>query len=100
MVQVQRKRWTNSDRYLLNGVGSMITARNKIVHGRLVDDINEVYVELVRARAIFERLFVNFLNCTDFDCPGYPQMIIAQHEDKRSRASKQASGRDRSSEPA
>lgn len=90
MVHTQRKRWKSSDRQLLTGLSNMIKARNAIVHGRLIEDINEVYVELVRARALFERLFLKFLNCTGFDCSGYPQLIIAQHEEKRSRASKQA----------
>lgn len=92
MVKAQRKYWKPTDRQLLEGLGRMIKARNAIVHGRLVEDINEVYVELVRARALFERLFLGFLNCPGFECSGYPQLIVAQHEDKRSRAPQRTDG--------
>jgi len=99
MVHAQRKRWHESDLQLLAGLGNMIKARNAIVHGRLIEDINEIYVELVRARALFERLFLKFLNCTGFDCSGYPQLIIEQHEQNRSRASKPAAESGRPGEP-
>ncbi|TPG20510.1 hypothetical protein EAH87_08500 [Sphingomonas koreensis] len=82
MAHAQSKYWKKSD-LLLAGVGNMITARNALVHGRLIEDINEVYVELVRARALFERLFLNFLDCTGFKVSGYPQLIIGQYEENK-----------------
>ena len=62
----------------------MIRLRNAIVHGRLADDINEVFVELVRARALFEVLFLNFLNCSGFDRSGHAHMIVLHQREMRS----------------
>ncbi len=84
MAAVQRRRWKDGDRQLLAGVADMIRLRNAIVHGRLADDINEVFVELVRARALFEVLFLNFLNCSGFDRSGHAHMIVAHHREMQS----------------
>lgn len=84
MAATQRRRWKDRDRQLLAGVADMIRLRNAIVHGRLADDINEVFVELVRARALFEVLFLNFLNCSGFDRSGHAHMIVAHHREMRS----------------
>jgi hypothetical protein len=90
MVKAQRRRWDESDRGLLASLGDMISVRNKIVHGRLVEDSRDTYAELARARAIFERLFLNFLECRGLHSSGYSQIVLASRA--RQRMEESASG--------
>ena len=68
--------WNQDDRGLLKGLGTMITARNAIVHGRLVDDIERLAVERLRAQVLFERLFTSFFVCNEYYSSGYLQTSI------------------------
>ncbi len=61
MARAQLRRWTKQNAALLAGLTGLIKARNDIVHGRLIEDINLVHAETLRARAIFERLFLNLI---------------------------------------
>ncbi|MGS1015873.1 hypothetical protein [Allosphingosinicella humi] len=68
---------------LLDGADKMIEARNAIVHGRLIDNANTVYAELLRARALFEKLFLGLLGCANLKTSGYPDWIISAHYDQQ-----------------
>lgn len=83
MAEGQKKRWDAQDYKLLSDLDAMITARNAIVHGRLVDDVNKLYVETIKARVVFERLFLNFVGGHGFRPSAYPHMIIADFEERR-----------------
>lgn len=72
--------WNHSSKTLLRGAERMIKARNDIVHGRVVEDLNIVYVELHRARALFERLFLSFLGFSKVQTSGYANLLIAHHD--------------------
>jgi hypothetical protein len=78
MADNYRANWTSEDRALLEGLPAMIKARNDIVHGRVVADLEPVYVELVRARAIFERLFLDVIGCKKRDLSGWANLIVSQ----------------------
>ncbi len=67
---------------LLDGADKMIGARNAIVHGRLIHDANTVYAELLRARALFEKLFLSLLGCGNLKTSGYPDWIISAHYER------------------
>ncbi|WP_104668363.1 hypothetical protein [Ensifer adhaerens] len=69
--------WNEEDRGLLNGLNDMIAARNAIVHGRLVENIERLALERLRAQVIFERLFMSFLECDGYYSSGYAQLSIS-----------------------
>lgn len=77
MAGTYRRYWSEDDRALLKGLDKLIRTRNDIVHGRLVTDYNALYVELVRGRAIFERLFLNMVGCHTCDRPGYAYLVVS-----------------------
>ncbi len=76
MATTYRRYWSEQDRALLAGIGKLIKVRNDIVHGRLITDYNALYVELVRGRALFERLFLNLVGCHTCDLPGYAYLVV------------------------
>ena len=78
MADNYRANWTSEDRAFLDGLPAMIKARNDIVHGRVVEDLEPIYVELVRARAIFERLFLDVIGCRERDLSGMANLIVSQ----------------------
>jgi hypothetical protein len=80
MAALYCDQWNKDDRDLLKGLGSMITARNDIVHGRLVDNIDHLAVERLRAQVIFEKLFMSFVDCPEFHSSGYAQLSISSLE--------------------
>lgn len=47
---------------IFEGSDRMIRLRNKIVHGRQIEDFQLLYAETMRAQGIFETLFVDLLN--------------------------------------
>jgi hypothetical protein len=57
----QDRWWSPSDRRLLVDLSDLIKVRNDIVHGRMVKDLGHLYVQRVRAHALFETLFLNLL---------------------------------------
>lgn len=75
---------------LFVGLERLIKARNDIVHGRLIADHNLTYVELLRARAIFERLFLCYCGCASFESNGYALHVIASYDHRR--ANQQSQG--------
>lgn len=75
-------RWIQDDRDLLKGLDRMITARNDIVHGRLIDNIDRLAVERLRAQVIFEKLFMSFVDCPNFHSSGYAQRSISSLEQR------------------
>lgn len=83
MVRHYRRHWRERQRELLPGLDGMIKARNDIVHGRLVADLNHIHVELLRARAIFERLFLNFLGCHALETSGQAQVALLYLEHRK-----------------
>lgn len=72
--------WKQDDQDLLKGLAKMIAARNSIVHGRLVDNIDRLAVERLRAQVIFEKLFMSFIGCPEFQSSGYARQSIAYFE--------------------
>lgn len=72
--------WNQEDQGLLKGLNHMIAARNTIVHGRLVDNIDRLAVERLRAQVIFEKLFMSFIGCDEYYSSGYIQQSISSLE--------------------
>ncbi|RMI05388.1 hypothetical protein U8C41_00385 (plasmid) [Sinorhizobium meliloti] len=72
--------WNQEDQDLLKGLNNMIAARNAIVHGRLVDNIERLAVEGLRAQVIFEKLFMSFLGCDEYSSSGYVHLSISSME--------------------
>ncbi len=65
---------------LFDGIDRMINERNKIVHGRKIQDFQLLYVETMRARSIFEQLFLDFLGARrDVRLSSEARMAILQH---------------------
>ena len=58
----------------------MIAARNHVVHGRLVDDLDRLAVERLRAQVIFETLFISFVDCPEFHSSEYTRLSISYLE--------------------
>jgi hypothetical protein len=79
MARAFRRHLSSSDLALISNIDRMIKVRNDIVHGRLIADINTTYVELLRARSVFERLFLCFLGCGGTMGSGYPHLVISEH---------------------
>ncbi|MBB4189390.1 hypothetical protein GGE07_006072 [Sinorhizobium terangae] len=74
--------WNQEDQGLLKGLNNMIAARNAIVHGRLVDNIDRLAVERLRAQVIFEKLFMSFLGCDEYYSSGHVQLSISSLEQR------------------
>lgn len=72
--------WRPGDREILNGLGTMIKLRNDIVHGRMVPDINRLAIEGLRARYLFERLFLSFAGCEQMGGSGHARHVITTYE--------------------
>lgn len=55
------RRKSRPDReFAFDNLEGMIKMRNALVHGRQIDNINKLYIETVRARCIFEDLFIRY----------------------------------------
>ena len=80
MVAHQARRWNAKDRQILGGLGRMIKLRNEIVHGRLVGDQRVLLIEQIRARLVFERLFLNLVGCHRFPVSGWPHWTMSTLE--------------------
>jgi hypothetical protein len=66
---------------VLEGIDRMIQMRNAIVHGRKVEDQQALFVETVRARALFELLFVSFLGARRaVRVSGLAETVLLQYE--------------------
>lgn len=74
---------SNTNQLFVN-LARMIGARNAIVHGRLISDHNLTYVELIRSRAIFEKLFLCFCGCANFKMNGYALHVIENYNRRAS----------------
>lgn len=69
------------------GIENMVRLRNAIVHGRKVEDHQLLYVESVRARALFEHLLLDFLGAGRVvDVSGEAEAALSHYEQLRSRA--------------
>lgn len=69
---------------LMDGAAAMITARNEIVHGRMIDDYSKLIIERLRAQTLFEALWLGFLGCGDLFDSGYARFTIRNHEHQQS----------------
>lgn len=69
---------------IYSGIKQMIKCRNDIVHGRVIKDVDRLYIESARAQAIFEKMFLCFLNCHNFPVDGYTRMTISSYERRMS----------------
>lgn len=78
MMGRYQRHWKNNEKELLRGIERMIKARNDIVHGRLVDP-NTTHIELLRAQAIFEKLFLCFCDCGAFETSGHAATALRIH---------------------
>lgn len=65
---------------LLKGAPRMIKARNDIVHGRIVSDYNELFIEQIRAQTLFEWLWLGFLGCNRLQESNWAFNAIKMHE--------------------
>jgi len=64
---------------LLDGAGAMITARNEIVHGRMIKDYGDLQIERLRAQTLFEGLWLGFLGCGHLHQSGNAYFTISNH---------------------
>lgn len=65
---------------LFDGLSSLIKTRNNIVHGRLIKDVNLLYVENARAQALFEKLFLSLLGSPKLAISGDAARILEHYE--------------------
>ncbi|MBK8631749.1 MAG: hypothetical protein IPN84_16635 [Sphingomonadales bacterium] len=80
MVAAIRPAWRTLASELLERAPAMIKMRNDIVHGRMVEDINALRIELMRAQVLFERIWLAQLKCGDFRGSGWPLLAIRNHD--------------------
>jgi hypothetical protein len=79
MANCYRRTWDKATPTILRGLSHMIKARNDIVHGRMIADANITYIERLRARALFEQLFLRFLGCSRVNTSTYAAMELDRH---------------------
>lgn len=82
MAASYSEEWRQGDRDVLTGLDHMVAARNAVVHGRLVDDVDRLFVETLRAQAIFEKLFLSFVGCPQYHSSGFTCSTISSMERK------------------
>jgi len=80
MVAAIRPAWRKLASELLEQAPAMIKMRNDIVHGRMVEDMNALRIELMRAQVLFERIWLAQLNCGDLRGSGWPLLAIRNHD--------------------
>jgi len=76
MVGAIRPKWRQPAIELLQHAPAMIKMRNDIVHGRMVEDFGALRLELMRAQALFERLWLAELGCGHLSASGWPLFAI------------------------
>ena len=87
MVAAIRPAWRKLASELLEYAPAMIKMRNDIVHGRMVEDLNALRIEVMRAQVLFERLWLAQLNCGDLCGSGWAMFEISNHDaDMKARA--------------
>jgi hypothetical protein len=87
MARHYRRRRGNRAAKVFEGIEGMVRQRNALVHGRKVDNHQLLYIETVRARALFEQLFLDFARARHaVEVFGAAEIIIGQFEHLRSRA--------------
>lgn len=72
-------RWRKGPLELMEGAAAMITARNEIVHGRMISDYNKLQIERLRAQTLFEWLWLGFFGCGDLQDSGWARFVIRNH---------------------
>lgn len=80
MVAAIRPAWRQLPSELLEHAPAMIKMRNDIVHGRMVENLSALRIELMRAQVLFERLWLAQLNCGDLPGSGWPLLAIRNHD--------------------
>ena len=80
MVGAVRPKWRGLASELLQNAPAMIKLRNDIVHGRMVEDLSALRIELMRAQVLFERLWLAQLGCGDLRGSGWPILAIRNHD--------------------
>ena len=85
MIRHYRRHWSPTDRSIAGGVAGMIAARNHIVHGRMISDSQGLFVEVLRSRFLFEKLFLDLLGCDAFHQAGRAAWIIESETRMRRR---------------
>ena len=79
MVKSLPLKWRKDSLELLDGAAAMITARNDIVHGRMIKNYNNLQIERLRAQTLFERLWLGFFGCGDLQHSHWAQFAIRSH---------------------
>lgn len=79
MVKAQRPKWRALLEKLLEGAEGMIKARNAIAHGRMVTDLGDLRIEILRAQLLFERLWLGLINCPHLPTTGVSAYRIQFH---------------------
>jgi hypothetical protein len=72
-------KWRKGPLELMEGAAAMITARNDIVHGRMISEYNKLQIERLRAQTLFEWLWLSFVGCGDLQDSGWARFAIRNH---------------------
>lgn len=71
MTKALPSQWRGLPDELLAGASGMINARNSIVHGRMVKDLDALRIEILRAQTLFERLWLGLLKSGGLKSTGW-----------------------------
>lgn len=73
----------NGLKELLIGADDMIKARNAIVHGRMIEDLDALHIHIVRAQTLFERMWLGFLKCGNMKDGGWAAYRVRTFDAER-----------------
>lgn len=79
MARTLPPKWRKVPIELMDGADAMITARNHIVHGRIISDYNKLAMEQLRAQTLFERLWLGFFGCGELQGSFWKLSVIDEH---------------------
>lgn len=79
MARTLPPKWRKVPIELMDGADAMITARNHIVHGRIISDYNKLAMEQLRAQTLFERLWLGFFDCGELQGSLWKLSVIDEH---------------------
>lgn len=79
MARTLPPKWGKVPIELMDGADAMITARNHIVHGRIISDYDKIAMEHLRAQTLFERLWLGFFGCGELQSSFWKLSVIDEH---------------------
>lgn len=83
MAASQKRWWSGIETEYLTNIECLIHVRNALTHGRIISDHSQIQVELLRARAIFEKLYLCLLQCGRARISGWSLMMLQTHYDNK-----------------